>query len=207
MVNIVFLGGYSNSGKSTLARNLVKLEDWTVISTSDMLYSFLGKMLNTLTGYETDAGYCERLIHQFKREERAFEFIVNDEAEQTGFGSHELTGRELLVTAAEEWLVPTFGREIFAHAAVKAAAKASTPYALIETIGGDEYHSMITLAKGLWYAEDVNIRFFEINLRSPDSIDDGTRELIPTSHCFYLQESKKDTVHGFLNLVHQFFKN
>jgi NADPH-dependent 7-cyano-7-deazaguanine reductase QueF-like protein len=113
MGKIIFIGGYGRSGKSSTLEILKSL-DIPCYSTSVLLHQTYRRLV-------------EAKLKSFK-----LDFNMYD-------GNNKAEIRQELITLAEDVLVPTFGREIFAHTVIRQANLDPVPIVAVETVGGEEF--------------------------------------------------------------------
>lgn len=121
MNKIIFIGGYARSGKDETLKILENL-GIPCYSTSSLLHKFYHNL------------YSTELIDQF---------FIPDLTDKPSF-------RNLLITLAEDVLVPTFGREIFAHTVIRQANLDPAPIVAVETVGGEEFRLGLEVIKKEW---------------------------------------------------------
>lgn len=153
---IVYLGGYARSGKSSLIEEL-RNRGYSCFSTSEILHEVASRFC--LSFY---------LPVFFRHKTEKFDLGYS-------FFPCIKTGREWLITLAEDVLVPVFGRELFAHTASKRAIACDTPLVFIEAFNNEEQNLMS------WYAQNIgNIQqelIFNIR-RDREEPDADSRELL-----------------------------
>lgn len=140
---IICIGGFSNSGKSTTVKILESL-GVPVFSASRFLHKAVDLANET--------------------------FFKADRPDPINY--RWPTNRQQCITMAEEILVPTFGRRLFAHAMFDGVIESPERIVAIESIGEAEWEEFAKLARG-HHLEIWNIR----SLTEKPGID--IRELIP----------------------------
>jgi hypothetical protein len=110
MGTVLFIGGYSRTGKSETLKYL-KSQGIPCYSTSALLHQVYQNLLDTGM-LDAKAIWDEEDKPELRRE---------------------------LTTLAEKVLVPVFGREAFSHTVIRQANLSSAPLVVIETIGGEEF--------------------------------------------------------------------
>jgi hypothetical protein len=113
MSKIIFIGGYSRAGKSSTLKILKNLEI-PCYSTSALLHQTYQRLIKAK-------------LKSFKLDYEMYD------------GNNKAEIRQELITLAEDVLVPTFGREIFAHTVILQANLDPAPIVAVETVGGEEF--------------------------------------------------------------------
>ena len=162
MDKILILGGYARSGKTTLTDRLGSLDDIEVFSTSVLLHQFAKRTINNLCGTSWDVGTPLNKYAEYQLSIANADFSGDEDMYTLG---PLLNGRELLIEFAESILVPTFGRQIFSSTVIRQAVQSSADYAIVESIGGEEYRLMQEELTRLGVRQDqitlVNLRRVE----------------------------------------------
>ena len=129
MGKTIFIGGLARSGKSSTLEILKKL-GIPCYSTSALLHQTYQKLI-------------EAKLKSLKRDFEMYD--VNNKAEL----------RQELITLAEDVLVPTFGREIFAHTVIRRANTDPAPIVAVETVGGEEFRLGLEVIKKEWICWNI----------------------------------------------------
>lgn len=129
MGTIIFIGGFSRSGKSSTLEILKKL-GIPCYSTSALLH-------------QTYQSLIKAKLKSFKRDFNMYDDNNKDEL------------RQELITLAEDVLVPVFGREIFAHTVIRQANLDPAPIVAVETVGGEEFRLGLEVIKEEWVCWNI----------------------------------------------------
>ena len=173
-VNVILLGGYSRSGKSTLLNDL-PLDKFNPLSSSKVLHQTLldvYKLIGIAPTYPP---------HQTK------DLYVK-------IGEREyFKGRQLLIELAEEVIVKNFGRGAFALACVEKIDPKRIN--VIETFGGEEAKRLDKLIRA--YHPFAQIKSINIR-RTKEQPDADGRELLPNAAEIYANSFVDQTLAAFI---------
>jgi len=155
MTQIIYVGGYANSGKSSTIKKFKEL-GIPAYSTSLALHDICTRLLKHTFKVKpkelVEESYCEYKDYKimsnmfFGSLDRGY--ILN---------TAELNVRDFMISVAEEVLVPVVGREAFVLALMKKIKSDNHPLVVIETIGGDEYELTKRYAKAYGFSNSMNI--------------------------------------------------
>lgn len=129
MSKIIFIGGYARAGKGSTLEILKKL-GIPCYSTSVLLHQTYQRLIKSK-------------LKSFKRD-----FDMYD-------GNNKAELRQELITLAEDVLVPTFGREMFAHTVIRQANLDPAPIVAVETVGGEEFRLELEVISKEWVCWNI----------------------------------------------------
>jgi adenylate kinase family enzyme len=133
---VIIFAGYSGSGKTTHCIPILKSLGYEILSSSVLIHGFSAKLIKLLTGNSDYNSYNRNLSILI---DTALLCFYQDRSCEISNGHYEKKSRDFLIDLAEEVLVPTFSRSVFAHTiADQVNQKPSQPYA-IEVYSQEEY--------------------------------------------------------------------
>jgi hypothetical protein len=137
---IVFVGGYARSGKTTALSYLAE-QGYGTVSTSAILYEFAANLFSGITDWKTDEA-TKVLADKSSSFEISFTAYHGREENCSSFSGF-FPHRKFIIALAEDVLVKTFGRQIFARTATIRALQSDSPLVFVETVGGEEFSQML----------------------------------------------------------------
>jgi hypothetical protein len=144
---LICLHGYANSGKTTFLSYCLNKYNIPSVSTSVLLHVFAEKVIFMLTGCSYDSWDKNNTIA----------ITVNNGAEVTW------TNRDFLIMIAEEVLVTSLSRQLFAQGAAYLVGEHKDQCLILETIGGDEF-ALFVNAMNTYYND---VFLYTVNVFNP----------------------------------------
>lgn len=188
---IVFLGGYSGSGKTQYASPALEQLGYVKASSSDALHQTVQGIVKVLLDIDIDTY------------DRKSEFLKTM-CHSSKCASHKDWSdlRQLNIDIAEEVLIPIFGREIMAFYLVRQMVDCPTKTSVfIETVGGDEFAKTLSFAHIL-FPEFECLTKARINIRrhtEKPGID--LRKLLPDAITVWNEGSYDDLVENLKEVL------
>ncbi len=171
---LLVIGGFSKTGKTSAISYLEKVHGASVVSTSVMLHA-VSSVLNGWDSYSIDKDKA----------------ITINGVEYSNY-------REYLIWLAEEVLVPIFGREIFGITAAIQAMRAleDNDCVVVESVGGEEYEFF---EKHLHSFDISDVVKVNINLvREGREGGDDLRQPLPDA-CTLVNNSDRNNLYNTLD--------
>lgn len=181
-IRVCILSGYARAGKTTLMNELRRRPNWVVFSSSEVLHTFVSNIICSLGGHDEDEQLLSRLMKEDPSARVSLSLSMagsNIALPETTF-SQEVCPRDLYIKVAEEWLVRTFGRQVFPLALASLVAnhaKRDGVTFMLETIGGEEYE---LLRRDLCFHGITRPLNFNLRAESEEP-DADSRKLIPNA--------------------------
>ena len=184
---VILIGGYSNSGRTTLMRYAASKE-YLVVSFSDVLYK-----------------YCVNLIHELVEdpnkgdaEKEFIDLLLRSRIKAKIFGRGFDSTRDFMILMAKV-LTDTFGREVYSNPIARMIDESESEVCVCEVYKAEDYYNLER------FLVQKKIKFVAVNLRSSrENPKADDRSLIPFDLNIWNDNSFEAMYHQLDNIVKEF---